>query len=289
MINPNNNPKGETMTTYTELENNKKIYTAHYPITTYHLDAKIELSIPYLCRFILDSAGSHAYKLGFSVPDMFKHNMTWVLSRFHVKIEKIPTWGDELIIKTWPSGTKGLFAFREFFLFDKNKNPIGEATSAWIILNVETRRPLRTDVVFKDDTYIYKKQTRKGMLDKLKLQELPENRTTSETLFTRDFRVRYTDLDLNQHVTSVSYIEWALDTLPIDIRTNYHLKELEINFLAEAHIEDTVETHAYSDANYQNTKEPPKSIKFNHQIYKKEANNKNKIEFAKAITMWHYI
>ncbi len=282
------------MISYEELENNKKINTEHYTIRTYHLDAKTELSIPYLCRFILDSAGTHAYKLGFSVPEMFQHNMTWVLSRFYLHIERVPTWNDEIVIKTWPSGTKGLFAFREFFLFDREKKPIGEATSAWLVLDLKTRKPLRAGVIFKDDSYLYPKQTSKGRLEKLRFQNISTSREQEREskMLSQSFRVRYTDLDLNQHVTSVSYIEWILDTLPLRVRREYHLKELEINFLAEAHIGDTLKAYAYPQNSSPETDNL--TLRFNHQILAKSPNENNlvypiqtKNEFARAITVWH--
>ncbi len=295
------------MISYEELETNEKINTEHYSIRTYHLDAKTELSIPYLCRFILDSAGTHAYKLGFSVPEMFQHNMTWVLSRFYLRIDKIPSWNEEVIIKTWPSGTKGLFAFREFFLFDGQKNPIGEATSAWLVLDLKTRRPLKSDIIFKDDSYLYPRQTTKGRLEKLRIQNIHfpqnENKENKEIeRFTSEFKVRYTDLDLNQHVTSVSYIEWILDTLPLKVRREYHLKELEINFLAEAHIGDRLQTYAYSESSHPQNND---SLRFTHQIFAKPMDGEKplsgalsgegnlstkaqiKNEFARATTLWH--
>ena len=47
------------------------------------------------------------------------------------------------------------------------------------------------------------------------------------------FLVRYSDLDVNRHVNNVSYIEWAVESIPAVVQRESILAELEINFLAE--------------------------------------------------------
>ena len=42
-------------------------------------------------------------------------NQMWVLSRFEIKCEDFPSWGDHVEIFTAGRGVEGLFAFREFF------------------------------------------------------------------------------------------------------------------------------------------------------------------------------
>ena len=50
----------------------------------------------------------------------------------------------------------------------------------------------------------------------------------------KQFSVRYRDLDINQHVNNVSYIEWLLECIPDMVENGLCLSELEVNFLGEA-------------------------------------------------------
>jgi acyl-ACP thioesterase len=61
-----------------------------------------------------------------------------------------------------------------------------------------------------------------------------------ESEFDLRFRVRYSDLDINQHVNNVSYIEWALENIQSIEKNQRCLTELEINFLGEALLGDEV-------------------------------------------------
>ena len=38
-----------------------------------------------------------------------------------------------------------------------------------------------------------------------------------------NFKVRYGDIDSNMHVNNVRYVEWAIESLPLDIVLNYEI------------------------------------------------------------------
>ena len=47
------------------------------------------------------------------------------------------------------------------------------------------------------------------------------------------FKVRYGDIDSNMHVNNVRYVEWAVESLPLETVLNYELKELNVVFEKE--------------------------------------------------------
>ena len=55
----------------------------------------------------------------------------------------------------------------------------------------------------------------------------------SEQMHKNNFKVRYGDIDSNMHVNNVRYVEWAVESLPLDIVLNYELKELSVIFEKE--------------------------------------------------------
>jgi len=85
---------------------------------------------------------------------MFKMNLTWVLSGFFITIDSYPKWQDTITIQTWPSGLERLFAMRDFIIFDADRKVIGTAKSAWIVIDMALRKPVRPQVIFKDEATI---------------------------------------------------------------------------------------------------------------------------------------
>ncbi len=202
------------------------IYSETYTIRAYEINPRGSLSIVSLCNIMQDAAGKHAHELGVAVDDMLAENYTWVLSRLAFKMDAWPGWRDDIEVGTWPSGIEKLFAFRDFRFTDQKNHPLGSAVSAWVVIDTGTRRPVRVG----------------KFLEKLKLSPHGSNGTDNllkklPVLETYDheerFLVRYSDLDVNRHVNNVSYIEWAVESIPAVVQRESILAELEINFLAE--------------------------------------------------------
>jgi len=88
----------------------------------------------------------------------------------------------------------------------------------------------------------------------------------------RFFNVRLSDLDLNQHVNNARYIEWALESVPLEIWRGYQLQRIEISFRAETKYGERVIVQTeQSDGT------------FFHQI----VSEKDKRNLAVLRTSWH--
>ncbi|MCL1832895.1 MAG: thioesterase, partial [Leptospirales bacterium] len=61
----------------------------------------------------------------------------------------------------------------------------------------------------------------------------------------------YFDCDFYQHVNNVKYVEWCIETLPIEFLKKHRLYEIDINFKKESSIGDRliVKTCAGSEDN----------------------------------------
>lgn len=197
-----------------------------YGIRSYEVDAGGRLSIPSIFNLLQDAASNHALRLGVSVHQLLEKNYTWVLSRMLLKMDAFPAWRDPVRVRTWPSGIQTVFALRDFELRDGADRVIGRAVSAWIVIDAEKRRPVRP-TSFADQI-----NSVKGLraLDHV-LNKLPK---VDAADFENRFFVRYHDLDINQHVNNVSYIEWLLESVPGFGRKGLTLKVLELNYLGEA-------------------------------------------------------
>ena len=46
-------------------------------------------------------------------------------------------------------------------------------------------------------------------------------------------KVKYSDIDINQHTNTMSYVKWLTDTFDLDTFKKNSIKRFEINFLTE--------------------------------------------------------
>jgi len=202
-----------------------------HKIASYQMDLKGLATLPVICNFLQEIAGNHAAANGFGFHQMVKAGYIWVLTRLKIEIEKYPKWNDEIFIETWVRNRHSFFSERDFVIYDNNKKKIGGALSGWMMLDLRSRRPKSVEDLKVEIQMFPNDHAVKDQLKKIE----PVN----EIDFTEQINVKFQDIDLNQHVNNVRYIEWFLDAFPFEFRKTHNVKNFEINFLAEMTFKDS--------------------------------------------------
>ncbi len=243
------------------------LYRKQFFIHTYESDFDGRARLVSLLNFLQDAAGDHASLLGWSVMDLIKKNMTWVLSRYHVRVRRYPAWGERVDVATWPSGRHGFFALRDFDVTDGDGKPVLAGTTSWMVLQTERRQPVKLDDIL----------TSKFILDR---RALPDDFEPLPVIEAADrevaFRVEMGHLDLNKHVNNAVYVQWAIEAVPEEVLSRRRPVEVEVSYRAEAFFGDTVTSRVRSV--------PPAGPEpvFHHQI----ANSSTGAELARLRTRW---
>ena len=207
---------------------NKPFGIYNFEIKSFHADQNGKLTLPALFHFLQECAWDNARQNNFGYEFLNENNAFWVLSKVLVQIDDYPEWKDEIKIKTWPKGSDGFFAIRDFEVYVNDK-VIGRATSYWLILDQTSRRPKKLDEFnFVHENFL-QEQAINRKLGKIKiLDEL-------EVIETR--KVYYSDLDVNKHVNNATYVRWILDSL-FALNENRLISEFEINFISELNLNE---------------------------------------------------
>jgi medium-chain acyl-[acyl-carrier-protein] hydrolase len=213
------------------------IYRKPFSIHTYESDFEGRARLVSLLNFLQDAAGEHATLLGWSVLDLFKKNMTWVLSRYHVRVLRYPAWGERLEVLTWPSGRHGFFALRDFDVSDGGGKTVLVGTTSWMVIHTGRKQPVKLDELFTSNVFLEKRALRDDFAP------LPP---VGEAEREVPFRVEMGHLDLNKHVNNAVYIQWALEALPEDVLSRRRPVEVEVSYRAEAFYGDTVVSRVLS-------------------------------------------
>jgi acyl-ACP thioesterase len=238
-----------------------------FTVRSYETDTQGRLRVPILCQFLQEAATAHAAILGVAVETLIENGVAWVLSRLRLEMEEWPAADDEIAIETWPEAASRLFTERRFEVLEGSGGRMGAASTLWLVLDLERRRPVRLPALVTD------------RLGKLDLG--PEPRHFGE-LGAPDpidhelgFTVRRSDLDLAEHVNNTSYVEWVIEAVPDDIWTSSSLAELEIQFLSESHQGQTVLSRSQISDRGDETE-------VRHQLMRSEDDT----EVARARTLW---
>jgi len=209
------------------------MYTERFKVRAYELDTTFHLKIQHLFNYLIEVAANHAAELKFGAFDMIKHRLTWVLSRAHVQMDHYPLWREEINIETWPALISDPFAIRDYRLRNSRNEEIGRATTSWMLMNFDTRKAVPMPDFLREVHLSNQSRAINDNFEKLPLPEKAE--------YNRHFYIRLSDLDVNQHVYSVNYLEWALESMPESWLNAHRLSAFEINFRSESHFGDKVD------------------------------------------------
>jgi len=258
ILNPANGVAGDT-----------NVWREDYRIRSYEVDCRNRLSILSMFSFMQEAASRHAATLGVSIHQLLAEKYTWLLSRLKIKIAASPGWNDQIRINTWPSGTQQLFALRDFKMNGIENQTIAAAISAWLVIDLEKRRPVRIAPFVERLRPIEGSHIMTERLDKLP--------ALSDPVHEKSFVVRYSDIDINQHVNNVKFVEWIVESVPSATLSARVASEVEINFLAEAFHEDRILATC--------SPQDPGNTIFHHSLARQQDGR----ELARARTKWRKV
>lgn len=205
----------------------KIVFEKSYEVHSYDTGTDGKLRPDALLSYLQDIAGHHASILKVGREELLVKERFWALVRIVSRLSVSPLWNDTIHIKTWPSGIEGIFAIRNFQICNSKAEVIGEASSSWVIVNSGSRRPVRPEPHLAE---LGLGSPVEGFLCKPaeKLQEAGIAAYRSPVK-----NVRYSDLDVNMHVNNAKYLQWILDSYPLDFIKENEALVVEANYIAE--------------------------------------------------------
>ena len=207
-------------------------YIQEYTIPCYDTDASGRLKPASFMNLAQEAAGQHAVYLGFGYDDLIATNTAWILSRVHIRFVDTPMWKDDVVLTTWHKGLNRLFFVRDFRLTDKEGRTRVEATTSWLVMNLETRRLVRDPQLREGSECL--EDVIATPAGKVQMPKDVEPQLMFEHL------VAYSDIDVNGHANNAMYMQWAMDAVDYDIASTRPVKEVTINFNHETKAGDIV-------------------------------------------------
>jgi acyl-ACP thioesterase len=207
------------------MANLQKIWKEEYLVNWYDVDLNGNIKMSALANYLQESAWRHANHLGFGYEDTRKRNEFWVIVSLMIKMTSFPEWGQTVTVETWPRGIDRLFAFRDFRILSSDGTVIGAATSSWMILDQDTRRPKSVDIV--------KSVLHMTSEDDIMLENAPFLLALKEISSSELRRVRFSEVDQHGHVNNIRFVDWCIDALPAEWHKAHRIHSMVINYLSE--------------------------------------------------------
>jgi len=204
----------------------------NYHIHYYEVDIHKKALITSIIDYLGDMAMYQSEILGVGIDHLKESKMAWVLYKWDITIESYPLLNESINVKTFAYSFKKFYAYRKYEIIDIEGKKIGYASSVWILINTDRRRPIR---ITNDMYEVY------GIDESNDASiEIKDIKSINEVHSEKCFQVRYSDIDTNMHVNNVKYVAWALETVPKDIVLNYELKNIKVTYEKETTYGETI-------------------------------------------------
>ena len=208
-----------------------EVWRQAFAVRAYEVGPDERASVLTVADYFQEAAGEHARSGEVETFDLGGSVGTWVLHRLRLRFDGLPHMRESVEVETWPSGRDRLKAYRDFRLWSEDGGLRAVGTSAWFVIDVERRRPVRLPAGIE----------RFGPAEPdaaLSFGAPPEAPDAVE--HARTFHVRRADLDRVGHANNVRFLEWALEALP----TSDGLRDIEVLYQSEAVYGDDVVSEA---------------------------------------------
>lgn len=153
----------------------------------------------------------HSDTVNFGINDIKDIGFTWMLLHWKVKVLKRVRYGDTITVKTWAGYANKFYTLRDFEIYDKNNELICIASSKWALIDINNKSISKiTENIIGRYKAESKSVFNENDISKIKVSELP----TSPCF---DFKVLRRDIDVNEHMHNIYYLDYALEALPENV------------------------------------------------------------------------
>lgn len=206
-----------------------KIYEKIEKISFYSINSRLMLTNTNLARFLQDTAIEHSEKLGYTVEKLISENKGWIVTNWHIIIEKMPRFGDEIKIKTWVKSCRRLMSDRYFVVEDSNGNEIVKAASRWVFMDLVERKPCIIPKEMEEEYH-------SNMKPSIENEKYHMPKTKKEFYDSMvNIEVARSQTDTNGHTNNTQYILWAMDQVPDEIYNNMNCYDLKVVYRKESY------------------------------------------------------
>lgn len=201
-----------------------KSFSKEYSILYHDLSRYNKTDVTTFFKFFQDIAVSQSNTLELGLDYYQKNNVTWILHKYNLEVNRFPEVGEKLNILTQPTAMDKFYGYRLFEVTDEKGKNVATAESIWLFINTKNMRPIRVN----DDMlngFMDGKPEGEGKVFSI---SDPTDIVNADNRIS--FPVLFSDIDMNNHVNNTKYIAWGLASLPDEFHKSHILRNIVVKY-----------------------------------------------------------
>ncbi|MCL0312674.1 acyl-[acyl-carrier-protein] thioesterase [Apilactobacillus xinyiensis] len=199
-------------------------YSEKHRVTYYEADFTRRMTLAMMLDIVILASEDQSEKLRVGSDTVKKLNMGWVVIQYSIDIQKMPRVNEMITLVTESKYYNKFFAYREFWIKDDSGNTYVHMTSRWVVMDYKTRK------MTKIPNEIVEPYRAEKVVNIPKLPRPVKIDESSEQVTSNQYRVRYLDIDSNQHVNNAHYLDWMVDVLSPEFLNTHTAKHIDLRY-----------------------------------------------------------
>ena len=187
-------------------------------------DMNGHIKLPDVILLSLQVSGMQSIELGVSDKDMLEqYNLVWIITDYDIDVTRLPRFAEEITIETESLTYNRLFCYRRFTIFDEAGEAIIQMMATFVLMYRDSRK---VHAVEPEIVAPYQSEFSKKLLRGPKYPNL-------EDPVSKDYHVRFYDLDMNGHVNNSKYLDWIFEVMGADFLTQHIPQKINLKYVKE--------------------------------------------------------
>lgn len=197
------------------------------------VDKNNHLTLKGFLKYLVDAASAHSDIAGYGLDDIPKTHVAWLILDWKLKVYNYPKTSELIHIRTWTRNNSKLYSYRDFEVLDNTGSRIAIGSSKWVLVNYETKAisKITPEIIAAynpENLMIFDKE----------IEKLAEPKGKYTNCFS--YTILRRDLDTNNHVNNLNYIDFALEALPNDVYANISFTNIDIMYKKQCLLGDKI-------------------------------------------------
>lgn len=187
-------------------------------------DMNGHIKLPDVILLSLQVSGMQSIELGVSDKAILEdYNLVWIITEYDIEVVRLPRFAEEITIETEALSYNRLFCYRRFTIYDEAGQEIIRMLATFVLMDRDSRK---VHAVEPEIVAPYQSDFDKKLIRGPKYESLEEP-------FSKDYHVRFYDLDMNGHVNNSKYLDWIFEVMGADFLTQYIPKKINLKYVKE--------------------------------------------------------
>ncbi len=185
------------------------IFSHNFEIGVENANAFGEITNKFILQCLENVATLHAIKVGDENSGVREGDIGWVLMQWKMSVLRRPKYGEKITVQTWTRNNRQFLRDYEVYVGDELAV---SASSRWILVDIKNVKILRFTPEYTDKYEPIDKTVPEENLKRLK--ELDDYSKSA------NFAIRKSDIDVNQHMHNLNYLDMAKEVISWDRELN---------------------------------------------------------------------